>query len=434
MPSLTAHPASNPVKLCLFGAAPNTSNLGVSALYLSVMHAISKRYPDAQVTVFDYGPGPRPDVLHFDGSPFHFTRCGANWSRRYYRRDNLINMRLSAALGGMGNPGVRAISEADAVLDISGGDSFADLYGAKRFHSMTQTKLMVLRQGTPLVLLPQTYGPFEAPWAQRTARKIVREAGMAWARDAHSFETLKDLLGPALDPARHDTGVDVAFALPRAEPTDLPEQLARWIAPVRSRPVVGINVSGLIHNQGAEGSHQFGFQSDYREIIREILSRFLTQSDANIVLVPHVLSGLDHYESDPAACLRSAADFDDEPRLCVLDRRYDAMQMKWVIAQLDYFCGTRMHSTIAGLSSGVPTAAIAYSKKTLGVFETCGLGASVVDPRQMSMNDCLEGIWTSWEQREQAAATLAERLPAVKDAAQNQTNRIFDYIDEVRGM
>ncbi|MEM1003763.1 MAG: polysaccharide pyruvyl transferase family protein [Pseudomonadota bacterium] len=422
--------SSDLIRLCLFGAAPDTSNLGVSALFLSVMYAIATRHPDAQVTVFDFGSGPRDATLHFDGKPFQFTRCGANWSRRYYRRDNLINMKLSAALGGLGNPGVRAVTEADAVLDISGGDSFADLYGTKRFDAISQSKLLVLRQGTPLILLPQTYGPFEAPRSQRIAREIVRGSGMAWARDARSFETLKDLLGSDLDPARHDTGVDVAFALPRSKPADLPDRFFEWTKAERSRPVIGVNVSGLIHNQGVEGSLQFGFQSDYRDIIKALLTRFLENSDANIVLVPHVLSADGHYESDPQACRDAAAALGNDDRLFVLDQRYDAMEMKWAIAQLDFFCGTRMHSTIAGLSSGVPTAAIAYSKKTLGVFETCGQGSYVVDPRTATLQECVEGIWEAWINRAAAAEMLAEYLPAVKSTAQNQIDRIFGYISQ----
>ncbi|WP_255415481.1 polysaccharide pyruvyl transferase family protein [Ruegeria sp. Alg231-54] len=428
MQDFAANTSSRPIRLCLFGASPDTANLGVSALFLSVMHAIATRHPNAQVTVFDYGTGPRVATLHFDGKPFHFTRIGANLSRRYYRRDSLFNMRMSAALGGLGNPGVRAIAQADAVLDISGGDSFADIYGQKRFDAITQTKQLALHQNTPLILLPQTYGPFSAPLARRIAGDIVRACGMAWARDERSFETLKDLLGSDLDPARHDTGVDVAFALPHNKPETMPDKLVEWMKPERPRPLIGINVSGLIHNRGEEGSRQFGFISDYRDIIHQTLSRYLEQTEANIVLIPHVLAAKNNHDTDPEACWDAARALNNEERLLVLDERYDAMEMKWVISQLDFFCGTRMHSTIAGLSSGVPTAAIAYSKKTLGVFETCGQGQHVVDPRSETLEQCVDGLWEAWEHRVSAAKTLAEHLPGVKSQAQSQMDRIFSYI------
>lgn len=432
MQDFAATISSRPIRLCLFGASPDTANLGVSALFISVMHAIANRHSNAQVTVFDYGPGPRAATLHFDGKPFHFTRIGANLSRRYYRRDSLFNMRMSAALGGLGNPGVQAIAQSDAVLDISGGDSFADIYGEKRFNAITLTKQLALHQNTPLILLPQTYGPFSTPLSQRIAGDIVRACGMAWARDERSFETLKELLGSDLDPARHDAGVDVAFALPRSKPENLPDRLVEWMKPENPRPLIGVNVSGLIHNRGAEGSRQFGFRSDYRDIIHQLLSRFLAQTKANIVLIPHVLAAKNNHDTDPEACWNVAQGLNSEERLFVLDERYDAMEMKWVISQLDFFCGTRMHSTIAGLSSGVPTAAIAYSKKTLGVFETCGQGRYVVDPRSETLEQCVDGLWEAWEHRASAAETLDEHLPDVKNRALDQMDRIFSYIENLK--
>ena len=51
----------------------------------------------------------------------------------------------------------------------------------------------------------------------------------------------------------------------------------------------------------------------------------------------------------------------------------DASEVKWCISKLDWFVGSRMHATIAALSSGVPCAAIAYSRKFRGVFATLGV-------------------------------------------------------------
>jgi polysaccharide pyruvyl transferase WcaK-like protein len=41
--------------------------------------------------------------------------------------------------------------------------------------------------------------------------------------------------------------------------------------------------------------------------------------------------------------------------------------MKWIIAQCSVFAGARTHSTIAALSSGVPTLSIGYSLKARGI-------------------------------------------------------------------
>ena len=242
--------------------------------------------PSAHVTVFDFGRGPRADEVDTGNGVFPFIRCGMNHSRRFYRRDSLFNMRASARFGGLGNPAVDLIKRADALLDISGGDSFSDIYGDKRFQATSQPKLLALQVGTPLVLLPQTYGPFDAPRNLETARRIVRQATMSWSRDPRNFDTLKDLLGENFDAKRHGSGVDVAFSLPRTRPREVPAAVLNWIEGERPDPVLGFNVSGLIYNQSAEASKQFGFRGDYREMILKILRRFLGESNARLLLVP----------------------------------------------------------------------------------------------------------------------------------------------------
>jgi polysaccharide pyruvyl transferase WcaK-like protein len=116
--------------------------------------------------------------------------------------------------------------------------------------------------------------------------------------------------------------------------------------------------------------------------------------------------------------------------VAVLPALHDPCEVKWVISQLDWFCGTRMHSTIAALSSGVPAAAIAYSPKTLGVFETCGQGAHVADPRQLDTGDVVERLWQSWAAREEARRSLQATLPAVLRRAEEQMDAIVATVQE----
>ena len=384
---------------------------------------------------------------------------------------------MSHWLAGLGNPAVARLRAADAVLDISGGDSFTDLYGPRRFHNVASSKRLALEAGKPLVLLPQTYGPYRDPRYRALRRTSCRRAALAWARDPRSFEVLQELAGPDFDPQRHRCGVDVAFALEARPPhRPLPEPIATWLGcgtgfqPVGSGPalhrpvdspqpcsvgppwptltdghrppcrpgegkapaeplsyaaaplapsplgpsvpsVIGFNVSGLIWHDPAGARTRYGFKADYRECVLGFLRRVLRGTDARIVLVPHVLTPPGHYESDPGANAAVQAALADElgaaDRLAAVPPVYDPMETKWLIARCDWFCGTRMHACIAALSSGVPTAAIAYSVKTQGVFETCGQGGCVADPRAAGTADVVDRLWTAWQDRAAARTALA---------------------------
>jgi colanic acid/amylovoran biosynthesis protein len=417
-----------PPKLCVFGVPPRTGNLGVTAMHLALLTAITRRAENPLITVFDDRAGIRPETARVAGRDVDYRLCGAIPTRRIYRRHSLWQIRTSGRLGGLGNPVIKAIRRADAVLDVTGGDSFTDLYGPRRFRWVTLDKLITLEQNRPLILLPQTIGPFHGERARRIARRILHSAMMVWARDATSFTVLRDLLGADFDNERHRCGVDLAFGLEDRTPAQpLPEPIASWFADDGRRPIVGCNVSGLIFNNPAAAKARFGLRAEYDRAVILFLRRILHQTDANVLLVPHVLTEHGHHEHDPDACasvaeaLREA----DGRRVAIVGGGYDPCEMKWIIGQCDWFCGTRMHAGIAALSSGVPTAAIAYSRKTLGVFDTCGQGPHVADPRELDTADVVERLWHSWTQRQSAAAHLRHRLPFVLQQAQTQMDEVL---------
>jgi polysaccharide pyruvyl transferase WcaK-like protein len=225
------------------------------------------------------------------------------------------------------------------------------------------------------------------------------------------------LLGDDFDPGRHRCGVDLAFGLQRHDSFALlPGELQRMIDADRAAsPLVGFNLSGLIYHDAVGSRLQYGFRADYAALVVEFLRWLLRHSTANLVLIPHVMTALGHHESDAAAS-QSVAELlsqDFPGRVVVSPSSLDQNQVKWLIGQTDWFCGTRMHATIAALSSGVPTATIAYSDKALGVFESCGQAGHVVDPRQLDTRQVMEQLIRSFRDRESAKLALAAQLPQV---------------------
>lgn len=427
-------------RLCVTGASLDTGNLGVSALCLGTLRALFVSSPSARVTVFDEGRGRRETAVEVGGLSCRYELCGRKASRRLWQAETLWNTRVCCWFGGLGNQSARAVLEADAVLDLSGGDSFTDMYGARRFRSETLAKRIAIENGIPLVLMPQTYGPFQDRRRRAVAESIVRRATMAWARDARSFEELRRLLGDAFDPERHLCGIDMAFCLEGVRPSSpLPDPLAAWIERRDGVPLVGVNVSGLIYNDPVQAAARYGLKADYRKLIEGLVTRLLTESDARVVLVPHVVTPRGHFESDVDACesvarrVEGAAAGAGRGRVAVAPAMQDPRHAKWLISKTDWFCGTRMHSTIAALSSGVPTAAVAYSIKTQGVFDGCGLGDHVADPRAGDEGELRDQLWRSWTARRAARETLGATAAGAARRAESQVLRVIEYLAKTRG-
>ena len=423
------------VRVGIMGATPDTANLGVSALYESILSGLSSVIPDLEVVVFDNQFGCREEQLEFfKDRPIRVIKYGARGGFRYYRPENLLNMLFCSRLGAFGsriNDGVRLLKSCDVVVDISGGDSFSDIYGIKRFLNMYRQKMLVLNLRKPLVLLPQTYGPYKSEKVFEKASRVAKRARLAWARDQHSYEVLKKLLGSCFKPEVHMQGIDVAFGLkPALKKASLSPELESLLCREnRIIPVAGINISGLIYNDPVSAQQRYGLKTNYKHLMIDLVNAFLENTQCHVLLVPHVVENEGHFESDLSACEDLADTLSDSVRnrILIAPGNLTASEAKGLIAKLDWFCGTRMHSTIAALSSGVPTATIVYSDKARGVFASCNQEEFVFDPRKLPADKIVEGVISAFNQRD----STREELDRVADQFSNQAMDTFRRISEL---
>jgi polysaccharide pyruvyl transferase WcaK-like protein len=414
------------LRVGLFGCSLDTGNRGVSALGVSTISALTHMNPATRVTLFDYGEGIRNYTLHGRDRDVTVRQLGSFHSRRYYRPSNLSQMRLAARLGlRRVHPMLRHFNEFDVIMDVSGGDSFSDIYGAYRFTGVTLPKLLALEMRIPLILLPQTYGPYQDPKVAATAAHVLKNATQVWARDTHSMAVARDLLGDVFDPSKHLCGVDMAFGLDVVPPAD--ERLVERVHRHRASAdlLVGLNISGLLYNGGDDGTstepnadrNRFGFLDSYADIIDPLLRRLVAIPGVRVLLVPHVTAHMDPDSGDAAANRKALARLPDadRDRVMLVPGDLGPSEVKWVVGQCDWFCGTRMHACIAALSQGVPCTSIAYSQKTQGVFETAGVDDGVVDPRRSRAPEIVDAVVAGLERRAATAASLDQRLPRLRE-------------------
>lgn len=403
-----------PTYLVLAGAAPDTANHGVTALAQSAVLGLAERGID-RFSIFDNGEGSRRETPAGWTQGPEIDLVGFRPGRRIYETSNMHNARLRQMFG-LPASAVTTIRNAAAMIDVSGGDSFTDLYGPARFEQITLPKLMAIDCGTPLVLLPQTYGPFKHERSRRIARSILAQASLAFARDAHSFENMKMLLGTAFDANRHRLGVDLAFGLPRVDGPDVADD----------RPV-GLNVSGLLWNRAA-AKGQFGLAADYRQVMTGLIDQILARTDKQILLVPHVTPKAGESDRIASEELVAALPLKQAARVRIVQQADTPSELKGVVASCCWFAGARMHATIAALSTSTPVANMAYSDKALGVFEACGAARQVFDLRQLSTSDMIEELFNGFQARKSQARMLRGQMPFVKRRWAYQMDAIAAFV------
>lgn len=351
----------------LFHSAKN-DNLGVGALSVSEVEIIRRiaraRGIAAHITLID-GLDPRPPYL-----------SGPD-----------IDLRTMRPLRKPWEV-FEALRRSQLVIDIGGGDSFADIYGWERFARMHLQKYMAHLAGVPLVLAPQTIGPFASPLARRVALASIRRSAIVSTRDALSTTALREMGydGSVIEAS------DVALRLPYDPPT--PRSSG-------GSARVGLNVSGLLMAGGYTGNNMFGMRSDYPTLVRRILTTFRALPDApEIHLVPHVITwGGGGVEDDLAACRLLAGEF---PGTILAPTFTTPSEAKSHIARMDFFMGARMHACIAAFSAGVPVVPMAYSRKFAGLFGSLGYDQTV-DCTTMEADTILARILDAFHRRDTLA-------------------------------
>lgn len=276
----------------------------------------------------------------------------------------------------------------DLVIDIGEGDSFADIYGFKRFFYYWLSKNIVCALKKPLILAPQTIGPFNGFAARMLAKQVLKRCTHIFTRDNLSTLYLKQLgIKNNIIEA-----TDVAFRLPFVPVTSSGHNQVR----------VGINVSGLLFNGGYTGENQFNLTIDYAETIRKLINRFLKNENVEIHLVAHVVEHDMPAEDDYARIKSLSLEF---PNLVVAPPFSSPSEAKSYISGLDFFTGARMHACIAAFSSEVPVVPMSYSRKFNGLFGTLAY-EELADCKKDSEKDVVEKILSGFEEREQLRAKI----------------------------
>lgn len=244
----------------------------------------------------------------------------------------------------------RTLQKFDCLLDIGGGDSFSDLYGPKRFAYLWLTKALAIARKKPLLLSPQTIGPFTGKRYRKLARRVMEGADAVFARDTLSMAAIRDI-APG---ARAFQSIDVAFALPYTPAEPVPGRLR-----------VAVNVSGLLFNRGLErvGKHRLGY--DYAALARRLIAALLAEEEVQVQLFCHVSAPEQPGDDDSAVADQLAREF---PAVVRVPAFSSPSAAKSYISGVDFVIAGRMHACIAAYSAGVPFVATAYSRKFSGLF------------------------------------------------------------------
>lgn len=385
--------ADKVIRIGLLWHSANSGNLGVGALTIANMNI-------ARQVAVDMGLSPKFVIIGMrDSGPPYVAPADAEVLVVDTR--SLLNPRGCWSQFG----------SVDCVLDIGAGDSFAEIYGLKRFMFLWLTKVMAIARGKPLLLSPQTIGPFTRTPYRQLARYALVKAETVVARDQASLEALRSLAPRA----NGVLAVDVAFALPFDD-----NGHRRGGPKVR----VGVNVSGLLFNEAVSGRNRFGLGVDYAKLTRRFIGELLTRPDVEVHLVTHAIDVGGSADDDAATADLIACEFPGVIRVPTFATPSEA---KSYISSLDFLVAGRMHACIAAFSAGTPVVPVAYSRKFSGLFGMLGydwmvpVKGGALEEAHLFLMDCL----ARRVELETAARAGMLKVDALLDAYRMELRRLF---------
>lgn len=250
----------------------------------------------------------------------------------------------AAALGGLATTAWRfttrhyAQSDIDLHLDASG-YGYGDPWGAAKTRAMGRLAVRMTAAGTPLVVLPQAFGPFEDPAVRAATRRYLEQARLVFARDAVSRAHLDRLgLTCELAEAPDFTEFDV---VPRT-------------AAVAERRVAVVPNTRFLDVAGSG--------ADYVERLVEIVRALIALDYAPELLV---------FEAGDAALAAQVAE--RAGGLPCQTGGTDGPATADALAAYAFVVSSRYHAAAAALHRGVPVLAFGWTHKYAGLLAEFGL-------------------------------------------------------------
>ncbi|MDM7998650.1 MAG: polysaccharide pyruvyl transferase family protein [Dehalococcoidia bacterium] len=312
---------------------------------------------------------------------------------------------------------LEAYIDADLVISSGGGFLSDNFPLAALLPNLFQLSLALL-VNKPVVMYAQSIGPLKNRVFAFLTRMVINRAKVIMIREELSREWVTRL---RLDRPKVHMTADAAFLM-RPVDRDTARALLAKEGLDRKRPLVGMTVVKWSFPRLEEPGLKY---RHYVKTIAEVADYLVEKHSVHIVFIEGVT---DASGGGDRITTREVYDLvKNKDRVTVIREDYWPQELMGIMGEMDLFIGTRMHSNIFALISGVPVIAIAYGHKTHGIMGMMGLEKWVFPIETVQPDRLKSSIDELWGQREAMKGYIAGRIELMREQAARNPQIVKEF-------
>lgn len=326
-------------------------NRGCEAIVQATLMMIKKEFREPSITISAfkyhaneqsrYGEDVKIVPAYMEGKKMRFSSA---WFTKQALRLIGIDKRWQMIY----QPIISELKNADVVLSI-GGDNYTDDYGSLKYFLDINKLVKIYKK--KFVIWGASIGPFSDRENISNIANSLKLADLITVRESKSMAYLNEI--GVINNVK--LVADPAFILPVSEVSGM-----EYLDESKNK-LLGFNISPLIL-KCTEKLYNTAVTVECIKFLKKVLS----ETNHNVLLIPHVIHK-DCDKNDHLILEDIYKRFVSSGRVYLISSQYNAMETKYIISKCDFFIGARTHSTIASLSTCVPTISIGYSLKSQGI-------------------------------------------------------------------
>lgn len=390
-------------------------NLGDDAIMQATLQGFKAAFPKAQIAVAANDPESwkKYREIQVVGSLATWVADPAHgqWRKRAYLMPITLVLLISAVFfyrlfrlrltwGTLQQRSLlAAYYDADLVLSCGGGNFYAHRPLSPAFVWALLSLDFALALGKPVVMLPQSFGPVAGLAQRLLARWTFSQVRLIMVRESRAGSFLREVLRVKIPVVLLP---DLAFGLSVGETHE------RTISRTSHRQI------GVTAIDRSAQDPSFSGQMHYEKALITLLTRLANEYHARIHIFCQSFGPSSDQDDRPVAQrLYQQLKQNGVDAALRIDFR-DAGEIITAYSQLDMMIGTRMHTGIFALSSGVPVLLIGYQPKACGMMATLGLERYCRDIIDVDADVLFELACEILAHEQKLRAQIAERLPEIK--------------------